>query len=1547
MDNTEHAAWERICAPSVPVNDSEPSSPEDEKVSDASLAGGDDAVLRSAALQELARWSEVKVTGGERRRGLKARWLKASRSVQRAEKWVRNQAAKGRQLPDDVYPIAEHAPRVRLALRETRDALKRETPPPLPLVQNAESEVVPRVYALARGFLQTSQFDLKERDLLTYLSAAQEQAPLELNELWALKPMLQLVTVEEIGAALDLLCRDSDNAPSASTAEQEAPRRPLSPLLATLQTIAHSDWVWVFEQASCTEKILKEDPSGVYPQMDPDSRDGYREVVREVGAFSDTSETEIAKAAVRLAAQAPAISGEDPRLTERRKHVGYYLVDEGRKYLEARVHYRPPFHRKIERAILLWPEVFYVVGIEMVTVGIIAFLLSGLQMLVPPFSALALLVLPATESAVRIMNQFINFLIRAHRLPKLDFSGGIPEECATMVVVPTLLLSERQVRETVDDLEVRYLANSDPNLHFALLTDSPDATLPSEEGKKLVGLCVHLVEQLNEKYRPQGGSFFLFHRDLVYNPVEGAWMGWERKRGKLLDLNSLLRNGFDSFPVKVGRLSILPAIRYVITLDADTQLPRGVGQELVGTLAHPLNRAVVDRQTNTVTKGYGILQPRVGISVSSASRSRLASIYSGQTGFDLYTRATSDVYQDLFGEGSFTGKGIYEVDVYQRVLGQRFPANALLSHDLIEGSYARAGLVSDVEVIDDYPSHFSAYSRRKHRWVRGDWQILRWLMARVPGYSGNPVPNPLTFISRWKILDNLRRSLIEAATLALLLAGWFFLPGGALYWTVATLILIVLPSYLQLLISLAMATDSENWAGALKQAVKGFVAEQLSVLFALVFLLHQALVTLDAITRTLVRLVVTHKKLLEWETAAEAELGREKRTPVELCLDLTLWVSIGLGVALAFVRPRSLPEAVPFLVAWACSRPIRHWLDRPLPPHRFRLSADDEKFLHEAALYTWRFFREWSRVGTNGLIPDNVQESPLELANVISPTNLGFLLVARLAALDFGYLTAEEFVRETGLTLSTARRLPRFKGHFYNWSDTQTLEPLPPLFVSTVDSGNLAACLWTLKQGCADVERQPLFYRALWHSLRDHLNLLRNLAHKTGVSPAAAILEELRRNFESLGDEPSAWIVSLPELEDRVGQLEKKLANEAAASEREQALSWASELRARLAAIRSMAEKFTPWLVPKYRSFFLHPNTLPLIDAAQITLGGLPQVLSQLSSGLRELSENSNVDLKVRSDVRITLGIIQASGDNVRRLLDSLRQIADVSEALVADMDFRFLYNPARRVLSIGYNVTAQRLEKACYDFLASEARTATFVGIAKGDIHQKSWFQLGRRHTIYRGQRTLLSWSGTMFEYLMPALWMKSYADTILGQSEEAAVRCQEIMASKKRRPWGVSEAGFARRDAAGRYQYQPFGLQPLALKQDITSDVVTPYASFLALPIDPQAATRNLRRMKSMGWFGAYGFYESADYNPPVRPKGSKYELVRSWMAHHQGMILLALCNQLAGSTIQRRFHAEPRVQATELVLHEHVPDAVPVAPAEEPLLPGIALQSEGSAG
>ncbi len=1569
MNHSDEVPYGRVSSTSSALESALAVSPSERLESaESSSSAADRSFLRLEALREITGWKSASPESDGVRTLLQA-WKRAFRSIRRTEKWAYRLTLKGSTIPSEIRPITDNFRKIRAALRGSREALKGEALRRLPVVQ-IESRILLRAYATVQSFLQATQFTFEEHDLATYLHAAQELQPLDINEIWLLKPLLQLVFLERIGAAAESLCRELEGRARASSLHLRSGgqnRDALSDWILSLQIIDHLDWNAFFEGVSHAEKILREDPAGVYPRMEPESRDLYRQVIVRLAAHSPRGELEIAAAAIDLARQAQTMPDEDIRLSERKKHVGYYLVDEGKEQLENTISYRPPFHKRMEKAILHWPDIFYIVGIEVITVGLITFLLSGLHPVLPIFGAIALLLLPATESAVRIMNQLVSFLIDPRRLPKLDFSEGIPAECATLVVVPTLLISEKQVRETVAELEVRYLANADPNLHFALLTDSPDSTQPFDEKDELVRLCSKLIERLNQKYVPQGrGSFFLFHRHRVYNPVEGTWMGWERKRGKLLDLNNLLRHNFDSFPVKIGNLAILPEIRYVITLDSDTQLPRDVAHKLVGTLAHPLNQAVIDPHTNTVVKGYGILQPRVGISVHSVARSRLASIYSGQTGFDLYTRAISDVYQDLFGEGSFTGKGIYEVDVYQRVLGERFPCNALLSHDLIEGAYARAGLVSDIEVIDDYPSHFSAYSRRKHRWVRGDWQILRWLLGRVPDYYGNLVPNPLSFISRWKILDNLRRSLIEAATLALLIAGWFFLPGGALYWTIATLILLLAPSYLQLVLSMIAAGSSENWKGALQEAARGFMTEQVNVFFTLIFLFHQALVTLDAIVRTLIRLGLTHRRLLEWETAAQAELRSKKRTPVEISLDLTPWLSIALGVAIALVRPRALPVALPFLFAWACSKLVCRWLDLPLPPARSQLSPGDELLLRHSALRIWRFFREWSRESSNWLIPDNVQESPHWVANIISPTNLGLLLNARLAAYDMGYLTTPEFARETERSLDAARRLPRYKGHFLNWNSIEKLDSIQPLFVSTVDSGNLAACLWTLKQGCLEMIWKPLFSKALWHGLRDHLSLLTELIEhasprhaRASLKPAAGILKELARSFDSLGENSLAWISFLPEAERKIELFEAKLSQGDHGQTPIEALWWAKEFRIRLESTRQLAASFAPWTLPEYQPLVQNLSLGVGVSPDHIILQSLPQALAEMRNQVQKLVEScsasaftsdSDVIASIPMDphrsahcpraepsalstARPFVELLQTSIRNAEALTQSLRRLAEVAETLVAEMDFGFLYNPTRRLLSIGYHVATQHVETPCYDLLASEARTATFIAIAKGDIRQQSWFRLGRGHTICYGERVLLSWSGTLFEYLMPALWIKSYPDTILGQSQQAAVRCHQKFGRRKHRPWGVSEAGYSRRDAAGRYQYQAFGIPGLAYNPDTESSVVAPYATFLALETDPASAVQNLHRMKRMGWIGTYGFYESADFKPRRGTRPFRYELVRSWMAHHQGMSLLAVCNLLNESSIQKRFHAEPRVQATELILHERVPATVPVVPTENP--------------
>jgi hypothetical protein len=1070
--------------------------------------------------------------------------------------------------------------------------------------------------------------------------------------------------------------------------------------------------------------------------------------------------------------------------------------------------------QRVRDLVLGNATVFYLAGIELLTLVIVYCLLAGLDSLTPVFTGFFLLLLPATQAAVDFMNNLTSFLLRPRMLPKLDFSEGIPADSATMVAVPALLLNENQVNELVDDLEIRYLANRDPNLYFALLTDSPDSDQQQDDRDQLVAVCEERIEELNLRYGRGGPTpFFLFHRHRVFNPVEGRWMGWERKRGKLLDLNQRLRGGFNSFPVMCGDESVLPKIRYVIALDADTQLPRDIARRLIGAMAHPLNRAVVDPVTRMVVEGYGILQPRIGVSIQSASRSWLAAIYSGQTGFDIYTRAISDAYQDLFGEGIFTGKGIYDVDALRAALESRFPENALLSHDLIEGAFARAGLATDIELIDDYPSHFSAYNRRKHRWVRGDWQIVRWVFTHAPDRENASAPNPISLISRWKIVDNLRRSLFEPATLLLLLSGWFYLPGEAAFWTAVSVSMLLMPAYSGLLFSILRAPWGRfAFRAWLNDTIEAFGRDHMILLLHLVFLLHDALLAIDAIGRSLARVFVTRRKLLEWETAAEAEANTRPKATVDRYLEWSPWISLCIGVAVWLTRPAAFPVAAPILFGWVLAPLVSRWLGTPPEENTAALSEKDISYLRLHALRTWRFFREFSCEDTHWLIPDNVREDGV-VNSMLSPTNLAFVLNARVAAVHFGYLTIAEFAGQTVETLKAAAKLVRHRGHLLNWYDGKTGESLSPFFVSTVDSGNLLASLWALRQAAREFRSNAPGQDVLWAGIQD-------VAELAGVAV----------------EKPQDWAEGMTRI---AGQ-----ARAGVSGEKPESSWWRAELAARA-------------------------------EAALLA----PDVTEAL------------------------LEIEQIAGD------------------FAQGMEFGFLYQRRKKVLSVGYDVSTQKLERSTYDLLASESRMATFVGIAKGDLPQESWLHLGRRHTLAYGDRILVSWTGTMFEYLMPALWMRSYPQTILHDSMKAVVRVQQRYARSKRIPWGISESGCVG-SCDEQYGYAAFGIPELSMKLTRPPNlVVAPYATFLALLADPHAAVTNLRRMDDAGWKGEHGFYEGIEFSGP------EPYVIRSWMAHHQGMSLLAVCNVLFDSPFHRYFHAEPQVLATERLLQERVPASIAI--------------------
>ena len=1382
----------------------------------------------------------------------------------------------------------------------------------LPHIRTPKGKIVPRAFALAKFFLDSAGFDFSDQAFSSFCRGFQETAVLDLRELWALAPSLKLALLEEIAARGRRAIQDSDGANYG-----------VGVCVRSLRDVTQSPWKDTLEPLILFDQVLQQDPAQAYAGMDFESRSLYRNKVARIARNSDCTETEVAREALALARKAHARTYSDPRVWARESHIGYYLVAEGRSLLCQKVGCKRDFFQNLRALLRRHPDEFFLPGIAVLTFAIITGILLWLT---PPSASPALILLsmlillfPASQSAVTVMNYLITTLLPAQILPKLDFSEGIPNDCVTLVAVPTLLLNEKQVRGLVEDLEVRFLGNHDPNIHFALVSDLPDSDQPASEDNPLIDLCSGLIRELNEKYAGQRmGSFFLLHRHRVYNPREKGWMGWERKRGKLLDLNRLLRAQYDSFPIKVGDLSVLPAVRFVLTLDSDTELPRGSAQRMVGTLAHPLNQAIIDPERNIVVAGYGILQPRVGVSVQSTANSRLAAIYAGETGFDIYTRAVSDAYQDLYGEGSFTGKGIYEVDTVHRVLDRRFPRNALLSHDLIEGAYARSGLASDIEVIEDYPSHYSAYNRRKHRWLRGDWQVAGWLASQVPDESGARVHNPISLVSRWKILDNLRRSLVEPATFVLLLFGWLIPTGRPLRWTVATICILFIPVWFLLIFGLVKAAVLKKLAIA-QETASTFLTSNFTVLLTLVFLAHQMLLSLDAVGRSLVRRMFTREGLLEWETAAEAELGT-KTNPVDRYLDWMPVLAVGVGLLLWMVRPHSLFAATPILFLWASSKLVSLWLNESPNAGRNDLPDRDVEFLRQSALHTWRYFSEYSTAEHNWLIPDNVQEEPAALAARFSPTNVGLLLNARQVACEFGYLTVPELANLTQHTLATLERIPRHNGHLLNWYDTRTLEPLPPKFVSSVDSGNLLASLWTLQQGCLARLHQPLLQPALAEGFLDYLDALSEMR--------AISRKGLSRHDSALrGDDWLESILNLPDslLDEVKGGLPLKRPSDAA---------WLrSEARARLWNIRDSVRSFAPWWLPEFAPLRSDP-ALRATLSGQISLELLPAFVDALQEQLSSLPHE-------KSDTRILyerlLLLLPEVRANALRLIADLKAAAAHAGKLANGMDFAFLLDHRRQLMSVGFDVDASQLQPACYDLLATESRTAVFAAIAKEDILQDSWFHLGRAHTLDHGRLVLLSWTGTMFEYLMPALWMRTYPNTLLDRSRVAAVRSQQAYAANRGVPWGISESAYYKLDEAGNYQYRAFGLPQLALmKTESNPLVISPYSTFLALTVDPAAALRNLRRMESLGWFGSHGFYEAADYSAVrSRFRLARCQVVRCWMAHHQGMSLLSLGNFLCDNVVQRWFHCDRRVQATELLLHEkpvsHVrPEEIPYTKA-----------------
>lgn len=1405
----------------------------------------------------------------------------------------------------------------------------------LPQLSEGELKGYPRVYAIALVIMAHSDSHIDPVVLERFLVAYQKITPLQLGELWALVITLRIVLVQHISLRAKRLVSARDNRAKAdefadrllaysieadvsdrdlvsflsrelknfkslhrsflvqliqrlrdqnsdiwpafnwiekkleglgTSAEklttlelhlQASGQVAVGNIISSMRLASALNWQEFIEKVNLIDPILSHDPSGDYLQMDFATRDYYRHSVERIAKRSGLTEIEVAKKAIA--------AGE---------HVGEHLIGERHRDFKKSCGYRPSIRDRIHNTIQRYPTFFYLGSLTILTSSLLATVIlyflqhadENTSVYIYLFALIA--VFPASELALSFLNHYTTYFIRPAFIPRMEVKKGIPGNELTMVVIPTMFSSEPVVSELIERLEIHALANSDSKLTFALLgdfLDAPTETMPSDDA--LLHFAQKGIQSLNDRYCPNTEPrFHLFHRKRIWNPWEEAWIGWERKRGKLLEFNQILRGATDTtYIVVTAGHELCSQIKYVITLDSDTQLPRDSAKKLVGTILHPLNRPKVDRELRRVTSGYGILQPRISITSTSALESKFAKISSGNTGIDPYTTAVSDVYQDLFGEGSFTGKGLYVVDTFDEVMRERVPVNTVLSHDLFEGSYARCALVTDVELFDDYPRDYETYSKRGHRWTRGDWQISDWIFPLVRNYKHRWVRNDLSVISRWKIFDNLRRSLVPVATLIWLLLAWSVLPGSAAFWSLLILLVFLFPIYSTVATGEWMRRGNVTWRGHILVGWREFQIKLGQILLTLSFLAQTAWTQADAIVRVMYRMSISRRKLLEWTSFALLSSRQSQSITFDDFIKPGPLLAIGIGAIAFYTRSQSVVIFSPFLILWFANPWIKQWL-RKKPTTVIQKLDDDEILEYRAfARSTWHFFETFVGAQDHWLAPDNFQENPKPVvAHRTSPTNIGLQLLASASAYDLGYIGKLRLLEQSEATFETIKTLPTFHGHLYNWYDTQTLRPLQPRYISTVDSGNLAGHLLAMKQFFCEIKNSHRSYFELSQGLVDTL-----LRLKDSLS-----LDDVDTNHTQLLDAISQSLKILRE---------------------------------------SNVQSVETWR--------------DILDSVSHKMSDAQDLIEAISAQFPEKTLLLEVSKDwVSSALRLTRDFLRDTEIESESFAQRLIALANICEALFMKMDFSFLYDKSRKLFVIGFNVEDNRPDNSYYDLLASESRLASFVAIAKGDVGQEHWFRLGRQMAPVKGGRALVAWTATMFEYLMPLIVMKRYADTLLDQTYEAVVQRQIEYGIEKSVPWGVSESGFNARDLQMNYQYGPFGVPGLGLKRGLSDElVVSPYSSMLAALIRPLDALNNLLRLKELGAFSRYGFYESIDYTYERIPAKQKFVILQSYMAHHQGMGLVSINNILHHSIMQKRFHTDTLVQATELLLQERIPPSV----------------------
>lgn len=1221
-------------------------------------------------------------------------------------------------------------------------------------------------------------------------------------------------------------------------------------LIVSLREINETDDEKFFEEFSTLEHILSKDPDGVYPRMDSESRGMYRGIIVRLALKFKLKEEKIAEECLQLALK----GREDLNCSH---HVGSYLIGKGSKALLAKLTGRPdPISIKNRRNV---KGLLYFVLFALLMVSSIVLLLLPLRQTVGMENLwkYVILVLAATPLLMGITLELSNFIftreIRVKKIPAMEYLGEIPDSARTFIVMPVIISSAKQGEEYLERLEKHYLANRQKNLYFALLADLSDA--PSEvmtEDAVIIEALKNRINTMNVLYPNENERFSLFLRYRKWNEAEGCYMCWERKRGKLEEFNHLLcgaKQEDTSFFVALCPKELLSTFQYVITLDADSDLIRDNAVRLVGLIDHPLNHPVIDEEKRTVKEGYVIIQPCVRNHIAGQKRTRFTELFGGQSGLDHYSTVISDIYQDIFNQGIYIGKGIYHIKSFHQLLYGVIKENSVLSHDLLESCYARTAFSSTAKIMDTFPGNVLSYMKREHRWIRGDWQLLPWLFNRK-----NKDNKSICALSKWKIFDNLRRSMVPLSKILLIILNLALFPQVYYLWIpfllfsdVFNLMVLLFSVIKQKIYRPKLALLYMSLWKELGMMVKRAFME-------LAFTPYRAYIACDAAIRTIYRLLVSKKNLLLWNTAeaVNASILNEKKGYF-----LTMWSSMVPAVlilVLCFFVDISffgffLYDALAFL--WIAAFYLAYQLGLPVDHSEDTKKTEDGELLQETARRTWQFFKDFSTKENHYLCPDNVQVFRAEkVSDKTSPTNIGLQFLSILSARDLGYETLSSTLEWTQRLLSTVLLLPKWKGHLYNWYHIQNLSVLSPEYISTVDSGNFLGDLISLKNGLLEQIKSPIFPDRLISELKISLKLY----YQEGTSE---VKYELKDQYQSVGELVSVIANIWEDMNEECVQRKDKCLGK-------DLLRHMDSIAAEVAGFKLKEE-----------SFISYPT-------------------------LEQLATKDNKKAKV--------------------MIEQIKSLCSKIDTLISNMDFTFLYNEKRMLFHIGFHVGSQTLDAGCYDLIASESELTSFLAIARGEVPLKHWYRLGRPLTIVEGIPSFVSWSGTMFEYLMPNLVMKEYEGSVFAEASKAAVLQQIIYAGETGIPWGISESQYYRFDLNGNYQYKAFGVPKLRLQPvRRNSLVVTPYATMLALNYTGKECLANLEQLHEMGMFGDYGFYEAVDFSGPDAEEMTPFRIVKSFMAHHQGMILAAINNYLNDGILQNRFHEEPMVKATEVLLEE----------------------------